>query len=112
MLADNPSEIEAVISFFRTHRGGELNISISFFEGYLQRERMTVVEAGDLHTPHYRIRLLSLDSHRELELDLDHYSFSSISPDRTEIELTRLLSGGQSFRLTASEIRDSRSKTA
>ena len=105
MLADEGTEMGAIISFFRQHRGQQLNVSISFFEGYLQRERMSVVEVDDPRAAQYRIRLLSIDSQRELEIDLDHYSFGSISPDQTEIEITRLLSGSRSFRLTASEVR-------
>ena len=104
MAADNAMEMQAIVSFFDKHREHQLNITISFFEGYLQRERMTV-GSGSQKLPHYHIRLQSLDSQRELEIDLDHYSFGSISPDQTEIEITRLLGGNRNFRLTASEIK-------
>jgi hypothetical protein len=104
MFKDNGKEMDAIASFFHKRRGSQLNISISFFEGYLQRERMSVAPEN-LNTPHYQIRLLSLDSQRELEIDLNHYSFGSISPDQTEIEITRLLGGSRNFRLTASEIK-------
>ena len=105
MHSSDQSEIESVLSFFRQHSGRELDIALSMFDGLIQRERMRVVEAGQAGAPHYRVRLLSPDSQRELEIDLDHYSFASVSPDQKEVEITRLLGGNRTFRLIASEIR-------
>lgn len=103
MLADS-NEIEAVLSFFSKHRGRQLNVSVSIFEGLTQREEMRVAKVGGVGPLCHHVKLASLDSEREIEIDLDHYSLATVSPDRREIEVTRLLGGGVSCRLTASEI--------
>ena len=42
MRISDPTEVESVLSFFRTHLGRELNLTISMFEGLMQYERVTV----------------------------------------------------------------------
>ena len=103
MLADS-GEIEAVLAFFVMHRSRALQVSISIFEGLTQCEEMRVTDVGGDGQSRHRVTLSSLDSPRRLEIDLDHYSLVTVSPDRREIEITRLLGGGISCRLSASEV--------
>ena len=104
MLITDLKEIEAVLAFFRKHIGRELDITISTFEGLVQLERMQVAAVGQRGTPHYRVQLRNSHSQRQLEIDLHHYSFATVSPDQKRVEVGRLLSGNITLRLTASEI--------
>ena len=105
MLGAEPLEIEAVIAFFRKHIGHELDIVISLFDGFSQRERLQVAEVGEPGPRRHRVRLISSHSHWELEIDLDHFSYATVSRDKSEVEIQRLLGNGLRFQLIASEIR-------
>jgi O-phosphoseryl-tRNA(Cys) synthetase len=103
MLADS-REIEEALSFFSRHLGRELIISISIFDGLAQRERYKVAEVGNKGSHRHRVQLVSLNSQREIEIDLDHYSLATVTRDQKAVEITRLLGSSVSVRITASEI--------
>jgi hypothetical protein len=103
MLITDPKEIEAVLAFFRKHIGHELEVTLSLFDGLTQSERMRVARVGESGTLHYHVHLINLHSQCQLEIDLHHYSFATVSPDKKGIELGRLLANNMTLRLTASE---------
>ena len=81
MVISDPKEIEAVIAFFRNHIGRESDVTMSVFEGFTQLERMRVTEMEERGTSHYHVYLINPHSQRQLEIDLHHYSFATVSPD-------------------------------
>jgi hypothetical protein len=100
MHISDPKEVETVLSFFRTHLGRELNLAISIFEGLTQHERVKVDEV-DI-TP-ARILLSVVQSQRKITIDPHHFSFSTVSPDHTRLEIGRLLGSSIMMRLTVTE---------
>jgi hypothetical protein len=100
MHISDPKEVETVLSFFRTHLGKELNFAISIFEGLTQHERVTVQEVDA--TP-ARILLSVVQSQRKITIDPHHFSFSTVSPDHTRLEIGRLLGSSIMMRITATE---------
>lgn len=101
MTIDNPKEIGEVLSFFQRYRGRDLDVEIIMFEGFTQRERLRVMDSRIDHSSG-RVRLANASLHREIELDLEQFSFATISPDGKAIELRQLLGGLAGFRLLAS----------
>jgi len=104
MLITDPKEIEAVLAFFRKHIDRELDVTMSIFEGLAQLERMRVARVGEKGTSHYHVHLINTHSHRQVQIDLHHYSFATVSPDQKRVEVGRLLGSNITLRLTASEI--------
>jgi hypothetical protein len=104
MLINDTKELEAVLAFFRKHIGRELGVTMSMFEGLTQLERMRVAEVGERGTLHYHVHLINPQSQRQIEIDLHHYSFATVSPDQKGVELGRLLGSNITLRLLASEI--------
>jgi hypothetical protein len=100
MHISDPKEVEAVLSFFRTHLGKELNLAISIFEGLTQHERVTVQEVDAAPA---RILLSVVQSQRKITIDPHHFSFSTVSPDHTRLEIGRLLGSSIMMRITATE---------
>jgi hypothetical protein len=100
MHLSDPQEVEAVLEFFRTHLGRELNLSISVFDGLTQHERVKVQEV-DATPP--RVLLAVVESLRKLTIDPQHFSFSTVSPDHTRLEIGRLLGSSIIMRLTVTE---------
>jgi hypothetical protein len=100
MHISDPSEVEEVLAFFRTHLGRELDIAISAFDGLTQFERMKVQEV-DAMPP--RVLLLSAKSDRRIAIDPHHFSFATVSPDHTRLEIGRLLGSNLTMRVTATE---------
>jgi hypothetical protein len=100
MHISDPQEVEEVLNFFRTHLGRELNIAISVFDGVTQLERAKVQEV-DAVPP--RILLSIVQSQRQIAIDPHHFSFATVSPDHTRLEIGRLLGSNITFRLTATE---------
>ena len=103
MLISDPKEVEAVLAFFRKHIGRELEITVSLFDGLTLSERVRVADVGERGTSHYHVRLINAHSQRQVEIDLHHYSFATVSPDQKAVEVGRLLGSGITLRLTASE---------
>jgi hypothetical protein len=101
----DPKEMDLVLAFFRKYLGREVDIATSIFEGLTQYERMRVAEVGSSRLSPYRVRLISSSCQRQLEIDLHHYSFTTVSPDHKAVEMGRLLGGNITLRLTASEIK-------
>lgn len=101
MPIDNPKEISEILSFFQRNRGRDLDVEIIMFEGFTLREQLRVMESGIGHSPGL-VRLANTSLHREIELDLERFSFATISPDGKTIELRQLLGGLAGFRLLAS----------
>ena len=101
MHISDPREVEEVLSFFRTHLGRELDIAFSMFEGLTQYERMKVQEV-DAAPP--RILLLAPKSQRQIAIDPHQFSFATVSPDHTRLEVGRLLGSNLTMRLTAREL--------
>ena len=101
MHISDPREVEEVLSFFRTHLGRELDIAVSMFEGLTQYERMRVQEV-DAAPP--RILLLAPKSQRQIAIDPHQFSFATVSPDHTRLEVGRLLGSNLTMRLTAREL--------
>ena len=104
MLISDPKEIEVVLAFFRKHIDGELDITVSLFDGLTQSDRMRVAEVGERGSSHYHIRFINSHSQRQLEIDLHHYSLATVSPDQKRVEVGRLLGSNLTLRVTASEI--------
>ena len=100
MYISDPNEVETVLNFFRTHLGRELNIAVSVFDGLSQMERVKV-ENVDVHPP--QILMSVIGSQRKLAIDLHHFSFSTVSPDHSKLEIGRILGSNLTFRLTATE---------
>src|SRR5215468_4200125 len=100
MHISDPHEVEAVLAFFRTHLGKELNLAISLFDGLTQHERVTVQEVDVTPT---RILLAVVQSQRKLTIDPHHFSFATVSPDHTRLEIGRLLGSSIMMRLIATE---------
>jgi len=100
MHISDPHEVEAVLSFFRTHLGRELNVAISVFDGLTQHERVVVEEVDA--TP-ARILLSVVQSQRKLSIDPHHFSFATVSDDHTRLEIGRLLGSNIMMRVTATE---------
>lgn len=100
MHISEPHEVEAVLSFFRTHLGRELNLAISVFEGLTQHERVTVQEV-DASPP--RVLLDVVASQRKLTIDPNHFSFATVSADHTRLEIGRLLGSSITMRITVTE---------
>ena len=100
MHVSDPQEVEAVLAFFRTHLGRELNLAISVFDGLIQHERVKVV-AVDAVPP--RIHLDVVQSQRKMTIDPHHFSFSTVSPDHTRLEIGRLFGANIMMRLTVTE---------
>jgi hypothetical protein len=99
-IAD-PKEIEAGLAFFRKHIDRELDITISVFDGLIQHERLLVAEVNSATS---RVLLIGSHEQHRVELNLHHYSFATVSPDRKKLEIGRLLASNVILRLTASEI--------
>src|SRR5437773_10735087 len=101
MHISDPQEVEAVLSFFRKHIDRELDVSVSVFEGLVQHDRLLVAEVNAAIS-----RVLLIGSHQQhrIELNLHHYSFATVSPDRKKLEIGRLLGSNVILRLTASEV--------
>jgi len=104
MLISDPKEVEVVLAFFRKHKDGELDITVSLFNGLTQSDRMRVAEVGERGSSHYHIRFINPHSQRQLEIDLHHYSFATVSPDQKRVEVDRLLGSNLTLRITTSEI--------
>lgn len=102
MPIDNPKEIDEILSFFQRCRGRNLDVSIVIFEGFTQREQLRVMEAGIPGSSPRTVRLANPSLHREIELDLEQFSFATISRDGKAIEIRQLLGGLAGFRLLAS----------
>jgi len=101
MHISDPREVEEVLSFFRTHLGRELDIAVSIFESITQYERMKVQEV-DAAPP--RVLLLAPKSQRQIAIDPNQFSFATVSPDHTRLEVGRLLGSNMTMRLTAREL--------
>jgi hypothetical protein len=101
MHIGDPKEIETVLAFFRKHIDHELDITLSVFDGIIQYERLLVAE---VNTTTSRVLLMGSPEQHKIELNLHHYSFATVSPDRKKLEIGRLLGSNVIFRLTASEI--------
>ena len=102
MPIDNPKEIDELLSFFQRWRGRNLDVVIILFEGFTQREQMRVMEVSSPAGFPTLVRLANSSLHREIDLDLEQFSFAAISPDGKAIEIRRLLGGLAGFRLLAS----------
>jgi hypothetical protein len=100
MYISDPKDVEAVLAFFRTHLGRELNLAISIFEGLTQHERVKVQQVDA--TP-ARILLSVVQSQRQLTIDPHHFSFATVSADHTRLEVGRLLGSNIMMRITATE---------
>jgi hypothetical protein len=100
MHISDPHEVEAVLAFFRTHLGRELNVAISVFEGLTQYEH---VEVQEVDTTPPRVFLAVVQSQRKLAIDPHHFSFATVSPDHTRLEIGRLLGSNIMMRLTFTE---------
>jgi hypothetical protein len=106
MYISDPQEVEAVFAFFQEHLGNELEITISAFEGLIEWERMLVTEVAQTES---RIVLSGIVlsgryARRKLLIDPHHYSFATVSPDQTKLEIGRILGSGITMRITASQI--------
>jgi hypothetical protein len=101
MLSENAKELEGAMRFFQKHVNQNLAISITYFEGLTESQRMQVVEASSLSTQRHRIRLINHQNQMEIEINLDHFSFATLSEDHKAVEIRRLLGGLVGFRLTA-----------
>ncbi|MGA2261120.1 MAG: hypothetical protein ABSH28_06780 [Acidobacteriota bacterium] len=102
MPIDNPKEIDELLSFFQRWRGRNLDVVISLFEGFTQREQLRVMEVAPPCGSPTLVRLTNASLHREIDLDLEQFSFAAISPDGKTVEIRRLLGGLAGFRLLAS----------
>jgi len=100
MHISDPKEVGAVLAFFRTHVGRELNLAISVFEGLTQHER---VKVQGVDTTPARVRLSVVQSQRQLTIDPHHFSFATVSPDHTRLEIGRLLGSSMMMRIIATE---------
>jgi hypothetical protein len=100
MYISDPKDVEAVLAFFRTHLGRELNLAISIFEGLTQHERVKVQEVD---TTPARILVAIVQSQRQLTIDPHHFSFATVSADHTRLEVGRLLGSNIMMRITATE---------
>jgi hypothetical protein len=100
MYISDPHEVEAVLAFFRTHRGRELNVAISLFDGLTQHERVKVKEV-DIKPP--RILLAVVQSQRKLTIDPHHFSFATVSDDQARLEIGRLLGSDMMIRVVVTE---------
>ena len=100
MYISDPKDVEAVLAFFRTHLGRELNLAISIFEGLTQHERVKVQQVDA--TP-ARVLLSVVQSQRQLTIDPHHFSFATVSADHTRLEVGRLLGSNIMMRITATE---------
>ena len=100
MHLSDPQEVEAVLAFFRTHLGKELNLAISVFDGLTQHERIKVHEVNTLPP---RVLLAVVESHRKITIDPNHFSFSTVSRDHTRLEIGRLLGSNITLRVTVTE---------
>jgi hypothetical protein len=100
MHISDPREVEDVLAFFRTHLGRELNLAISVFEGLTQYERVKVQQVDS--TP-ARILLSVVQSQRQLSIAPHHFSFATVSPDHTRLEIGRLLGSDILMRIIATE---------
>jgi hypothetical protein len=101
MHIGDPKEVETALNFFRRHIDRELDVGISVFEGFLQHYRLLVAEVDEASA--FVLLLGSPEQHR-VQLNLHHYSFATVSPDRKKLEIGRLLTSNVTFRLTAAEI--------
>ncbi|HEY2383151.1 MAG TPA: hypothetical protein VGK48_18400 [Terriglobia bacterium] len=100
MHISDPEEVETVLAFFRTHLGRELNLAIAVFDGLTQHERVKVTE---VEAAPARIELDVVQSKRKLTIDPNQFSFSTVSPDHTRLEIGRLLGSSIMIRLTVTE---------
>ena len=104
MLTD-PNEIRPVLSFFRENIGREVTMSLYFFDGFSEHQTARITRAGHEHDHRLRVHLASIDQQRNFEIDLDQYSFVTISSDRKAVELRKLLSSGGTFGLVITKSR-------
>ncbi len=88
MQISDPGEVEIVIAFFRKHIDRELDVTLSVFEGLVQQHRLLVAEVNSALA---RVLLIGTNEQHRLELNLRHYSFATVSPDRKKLEIGRLL---------------------
>jgi len=100
MHISDPNEVELVLSVFRSHIGRELNLTISIFDALMQYERVKVQEVD---TTPARILLAVVQSQRQLAIDPHRFSFATVSPDHTRLEIGRLLGSNLMIRLTVTE---------
>src|SRR5215831_8039689 len=98
MYISDPEEVAAVFSFFQEHLGNELEITISAFEGLVEWERLRVTEVEQTTS---RIVLTGRFGRRKLLIDPHHFSFATVSPDQTKLEIGRILGSGITMRITA-----------
>ena len=101
MHISDPKEVEAVLNFFRKHIDRELDISFSVFDGLIQHYRLLVAE---VYSTTSRVLLIGSHDQHRVELNLHHYSFATVSPDRKKVEIGRLLGSNVILRLMAAEI--------
>jgi hypothetical protein len=101
MLTENAKEIESAMRFFQKHVNQNLAISLTYFEGLTERQQMQVVEVTTQNAHRHRIRLVNPQNQMEIEINLDHFSFATLSEDHKAVEIRRLLGGLVGFRLTA-----------
>jgi hypothetical protein len=104
MLSGNAKEVEIAMRFFQKHVNQDLAISLTYFEGLTESQRMRVIEASSQSAQRHRIRLINLQNQMEIEINLDHFSFATLSEDHKAIEIRRLLGGLVGFRLTAAVV--------
>ena len=100
MYLSDANEVKEVLNFFKTHLGRELHITITVFDGLSQMERVKVQEV-EAHPP--RILLSVVGSQRKLAIDPHHFSFTTVSPDHSKLEIGRILGANLTFRLMATE---------
>jgi len=97
-----PNEIRPILSFFHENIGREVTISLSFFDGFSEHQVARITDAGHRNEHGHHVHLASIDNHRRFEIDLDHYSFVTISRDHNAVELRKLLNSGGTFGLVVS----------
>jgi hypothetical protein len=98
MHISDPHEVEQVLAFFRTHLGRELNVSVSLFGGLTQHERFKVQEVNPMPP---RVLLIALGYTKQVTIDPHYFSFATVSPDHTRLEIGRLMGSDITMRLTA-----------
>lgn len=94
-------EVVKVANFFRHNLGQELDIVTSLFEGVIHRERMRVSEVLQVGPHNFRVWLVSLDNKRSTELNLDRFSYATVTKDEQSVEIGQLLGDRMHFRLSA-----------
>lgn len=101
MHISDPEEVETVLAFFRRHLAREWDVPLSLFDGLVQRYRLLVAVVDGAIS---RVLLVGSREQHRLELQLNHYSFATVAPDKKKLEIGRLWGGNSTLRFTASEI--------